>query len=697
MRIGSKLAAGYVLLLGLMGTLVFLGIDGEQRLTDNYNTLLRLSRLESSIIMIHKTALLGAGHDVLLELSDELAKELKEVNSTKGSNEAAVIRRAQLANMAYKEKLEALKSLYSGIKRYTDLAKENVNNIAADVERIAAILADQRVPLLSASSLDAQRKRDERLAAMQKSVQNLQVTLRLMETSTKKSDYDTAKNDAGLLLDSCIALRTSMQATDLLVLERATVAVKNLNADFLQLGQLYNRIFEVNSGTSSGLSDVKIAVKQLADSQRDTISFVRESSILPGVAIIASAVIVSLIFYLIILRSSGGFIARVEQAVNGLTTGEMPPASGKAFGNSHLESALLAAWSKVAEQAKALEQIAEGKSVVDLENKLGLDAVSRAINDVENTRREMEQTLRNCLESVNMPATGSASEMLQALKTCVYDSYTSLATVTEKIQYLGRSGTALEKGLSKASAHSEQAFSTLHKGTSYSEMASAVSAAVDGAATPASSASSNTVTELKGQFNEIERAIKVMGWQVGSYEDIARNLETLAINVNVEAARVGADTTAMGTIVEEIRALCAKCRHAAEASENGKTLSSRALDRVFGVLDLLENKKSSGTAVDVEALKRAAQVLGQLESVELALTAIFTKASVSCSEFVNEAEALVAVVENASKTSAKLSEELAETVAEDVAEVVAKESPIVLTEQVATFDDDVTVLPKLDL
>ncbi|MCT4627262.1 hypothetical protein [Halodesulfovibrio sp.] len=697
MRIGSKLAAGYVLLLGLMGTLVFLGIDGEQRLSENYDTLARLSRLESSITMIHKTALAGAGHDVLLELSDELAKELKEVNSTKGSNEAAIIRRAELANMAYKEKLGALKSLYSGINRYTELAKENVNNIAEDVERIAAILADQRVPLLSASSLDAQRKRDERLAAMQKSVQNLQVTLRLMETSTKKSDYDTAKNDAGLLLESCIALRTSLQATDLLVLDRATVAVKNLNADFIQLGQLYNRIFEVNSSTKSGLSDVKVAVKQLADAQRDTLSFIRESSILPAVAIIASAVIVALIFYLIILRASGGFIARVEQAVHGLTTGEMPPSSGKAFGNSHLESALLAAWSKVAEQAKALEQIAEGKSVVDLENKLGLDAVSRAINDVENTRREMEQTLRDCLESVNQPATGSASEMLQTLKTCVYDSYTSLATVTEKIQHLGRSGTALEKGLSKAASHSEQAFSTLHKGKSFSEMASAVSAAVDGAAAPAND-SSNTVAELKGQFNEIERAIKVMGWQVGSYEDVARNLETLAINVNVEAARVGADTTAMGTIVEEIRALCAKCRHAAEASDNGKTLSSRALDRVFGALDLLESKKpSSVSAVDGDALKRAAQVLGQLESVELALTAIFTKATVSCSEFVNEAEALVSVVENASETSAKLSEELAETAAEDVAKAVAEDSPIVLTEQVTTFDDGVTELPKLDL
>lgn len=696
MQIGFKLVTGYVLLLGLMGALVFFGIDGEQRLSRNYDALVRLSHLESSIAMVHKASLSGAGHDALLELSSELAKKLKEFDSTKNSNEAAVIRRAQLANTGYKEKLEALKALYSGINRYIGLSKENVKNISEDVDRIAGIIADQRVSLLSVSSQDAQKKRNQRLKVMQQSVQNLQVALRLMEATNQKNDYDLAKNSAESLLVSCMELRNSMKAMDLLVLDRVIVAAKNLNTDFIQLGQLYNRALDVDSDVGSGLSNVNVAIRQLADSQRDSLAFVRESSILPGVIIVAGAVIIALISYLLILRSSGQFVSRVGQAVAGLTSGERPLSSSTSSRMSPLETALWAAWSKVAEQTKALENIAEGKPVTDIENTLGLDALSRAIGNVEKTQREVDQSLRQCLESVNIPATGSSSEMLQALKNCVYDASTSLASVTEKVQAIRNSGLKLEKGISKAAGQSEQAFATLHGVNNFSELSSSVSAALDIVAKPSNTPTA-AVGELKSQFTEIERAMKVMGWQVASYEDVARHLETLAINVNVEAARIGSDTTAMGTIVDEIRGLSGKCRHAAEASDNGKTLGTRALDRVFNGLSLLDNQSETRIAtVDKDAVKRAAQVLSQLENVELALTAIFTKAGVTCSEFVSETEVLVSVVENASATSAKLSEELAESVAEE-AETWLEQKPIELTEQVIGFDEDAVTLPKLDL
>lgn len=696
MQIGFKLVTGYVLLLGLMGSLVFFGIYGEQRLSTNYDALVRLSHLESSIAMVHKAALSGAGHDALLELSSELAKKLKKFDSTKNSNEAAVIRRAQLANMGYKEKLEALKALYSGINRYIELSKGNVKNITDDVNRIAGIIAAQRVSLLSVSSQDAQQKRHQRLKSMQESVQNLQVALRLMEATSQKGDYDIAKDNAESLLESCIALRTSMKAMDLLVLDRAIVAAKNLNTDFIQLGQLYNRALDVDSDIGSGLSKVNVSIRQLADSQRDALAFVRESSILPGVIIVAAAVIVALISYLLILRTSGLFVSRVEQAVAGLISGEHPPSSSKTRGMSQLETALWAVWSKVAEQTRALEKIAEGKPVTDIENRLGLDALSRAIGDVEGTQREFEQSLRQCLESMNISATGSSSDMLQALKTYVYDASTSLASVTEKVQAIRNSGVKLEKGLSQAAGQSEQAFASLHGVNNFSELSSAVSVALAGIAKP-SGVPTASVAELKSQFTEIERAMKVMGWQVASYEDVARHLETLAINVNVEAARIGSDTTAMGTIVEEIRGLSGKCRHAAEASDNGKTIGSRALDRVFSGLSALERRSDSSIATaDKAAVKRAAQVLSQLENVELALTAIFTKAGVTCSNFVSETEALVSVVENASVTSIKLSGELVKSSTEEAGNSLGQQ-PIELTEHVIVFEDDALTLPKLDL
>ncbi len=696
MQIGFKLVTGYVLLLGLMGALVFFGINGEQRLSRNYDALVRLSHLESSIAMVHKAALSGAGHDALLELSAELARKLKEFDSTRNSNEAAVIRRAQLANAGYKEKLEALNALYSGINRYIGLSKENVKNITEDVDRIAGIIADQRVSLLSVSSQDAQQKRNQRLKVMQQSVQNLQVALRLMEATSQKNDYDLAKDSAESLLGSCMELRNSMKAMDLLVLDRVIVAAKNLNTDFIQLGQLYNRALDVDSDVSSGLSNVNVAIRQLADSQRDALAFVRESSILPGIIIVAGAVIIALISYLLILRSSGQFVSRVGQAVAGLTSGERPPSSSTTSRMSPLETALWAAWSKVADQTRALENIAEGKPVSDIENNLGLDALSRAIGEVEETQREVEQSLRQCLDSVNIPATGSSSDMLQALKTCVYDATTSLASVTEKIQAIRNSGVKLEKGISQAAGQSEQAFATLHGVNNFSELSSAVSVALEVIAKPCSVPTA-TVAELKSQFTEIERAMKVMGWQVASYEDVARHLETLAINVNVEAARIGSDTKAMGTIVDEIRGLSGKCRHAAEASDNGKTLGSRVLDRIFNGLSQLEEQSYPRIATaDKDAVKRAAQVLSQLENVELALTAIFTKAGVACSEFVSETEALVSVVENASATSAKLSEELAVSATEE-AENWLEQQPIELTDKVIAFDDEVITLPKLDL
>jgi len=696
MQIGNRLITGYVVLLGLMGALVFFGIDGEQRLSKSYDALVRLSHLESSIAMVHKAALSGAGHDALLSLNAELAKELNNFDITRDSNEAAVIRRAQLANTGYKEKLEALKTLNSGIRRYIDLSKENVKNIADDVERIADIIADQRVPLLSVSSQDAQKKRAQRLKIMQKSVQDLRVDLRLMEATSRKEDYDRAKDSAELLLENCVSLRASMKAMDLLILDRAIVAAKNLNADFVQLGQLYNRALDVDSNIGSGLINVNVAIRQLADSQRDNLAFVRESSILPGISLIAIAVIAALVFYLLIMRTTGKFVARVEQAVAGLTSGERPPSAKNSSRMSPLETALWAAWSKVAEQTRAVEKLAAGKTVADSSSSQGLDALSRAIGGVEISQREVEQNLRQCLESVNIPAKGSASDMLQALKTCVYESSTSLASIGDKVSTLRASAVKLEKGLIQAAGQSEQAFATLHGVNSFNELASAVSSALETVVKP-NGLSTSKLAELTSQFTELERAVKVMGWQVASYEDVARHLETIAINVNVESARIGADTTAMGTIVDEIRGLSGKCRHAAEASDNGRTIGSRALDRVFNKLGALEKYSESSVATaDRDAVKRAAQVLGQLENVELALTAIFTKAGVSCSQFVAETEALVAVVENASATSEKLSDELADKSSSERT-FPAEFEPIELTEQCIVFDDDPVTLPKLDL
>ncbi|OBQ57664.1 hypothetical protein [Halodesulfovibrio spirochaetisodalis] len=692
MRIGFKLVTGYVFLLGFMGALVFFAIDGEQRLSRHYDALVRLSRLESSIAMIHKTALSGADHNVLLSLSTELSKELGKIRPAKGTNEAAVIRRAQLATVAYKEKMEAMNTLQSGIDRYLELSKENVDNIASDIERIAAILSDQPSALLSASAQTAHEKRAERLKAMQQNVQNLQVALRLMEATSHKDDYDTAKENAGRLLRNGGALRKGLSTADKPVLDRVIVAAKNLNADFIQLGQLYNRGRELTADTSSGLSNVNVAIRQLSEAQSESLAFVRESSILPGVVIIAGAVIVALLFYVLILRSAGGFVSRISQIVSGLAAGEEPPSSDNLRGASQIELTLHEVWSREFEQRKALKQIAEGKMVDDSQNRLGLAALSRAVNEAEITRSKMEQTLRESLQAVNLPATGTASDMLQALKTGVYDASTSLASVAEKVMLLSQSGSKLENGLSQAASQSEQAFAGLHGSNTFNEMATAVSSMLNGNARSGSS-----FEEIRASFAEIERASKIMGWQVRSYEDVARHLETLAINVNVEAARVGADTTAMGTIVEEIRSLSAKCRTAAEASDNGKTLSSRALDKVFNALNILETQSDSSVATaDKDTVKRAAQVLSQLENIELALTSIFTKAGTACSEFVTEVETLVAAVENASATSAKLSEEFSEeSMPEDTTDVT--QAPIDLTDQVIEFDEDVVTLPKLDL
>ena len=673
MRIGFKLVFSFIILLVLMGALVFLGLDGEKRLSAHYTALINLSRLENSISMIHKAVASGADKKVLAEMSDGLAKELNALAPSAGSEEAAVIERAALANVQYKEKLEAWLAIKADVDRYISTALTHVKSVRDDVTRVSAIMAEQGAPLLSASSQAAKEKKDRLLASMKSNAEMVQIAMKLWEATWEKSEFDTAVNSAGQLLKSSTEMREL--SSDKVLLDRIIENAKGVEAELAQLGKLYNKLQKTDTDVGSGLANVSVTIRQLADSEQDSIALVRESAVIPGVAVIAGAFIVSLFFCIIILRSSRRFVSSVEEVVNGIALGEKPEDESNV-----LDGALYDLWKKLSDQAVALDKLAHGNALDVYEKNLGDDITSRAIALLDKTHRDLAEKLEECLTECGVSSRDGVSAMLPEVKKCLRTMSATISEIKVKSTELAQSGATLEKGISSAATQSSQAFEALH---GQSETFESLSAAVREASTGISSRSYTVpVADIQGQLAEIERSIKVLGWQTASYEDFARQLETLAINVNVEAARVGAGTTAMGTIVEEIRILADKCRQAAEASENGKTSGIRAIDSAYSGLNRLEQGDSKPAAqVDSAKLVRAAQVLAQLSSVEKALSNIFTKAANVCSKFVAEAAELATVAEKAGTKRTK----------------VTQSEPISLTEKVEEDAPQKVTLPKLDL
>lgn len=675
MRIGFKLVLSFIILLALMGALVFLGLDGEKRLSAHYTALVNLSRLENSISMVHKAVASGADKKVLAEMSDGLAKELNALAPSAGSEEAAVIKRASLANVQYKEKLDAWLAIKADVDRYISTALTHVKSVRDDVTRVSAIMAEQGAPLLSASSQAAKEKKDRLLASMKSNAEMVQIAMRLWEATWEKNEFDTAVNSAAQLLKSSTEMREL--SSDKVLLDRIIENAKGVEAELAQLGKLYNKLQKTNTDVGSGLANVSVTIRQLADSEQDSIALVRESAVIPAVAVIAGAFIISLFFCVIILRSSNRFASSVEEVVNGIALGEKPEDE-----SSVLDGALYDLWKKLSDQAVALDKLAHGKTIDVYEKNLGDDITSRAISLLDKTHRDLASKLGECLAECGVSSHDGVGAMLPEVKKCLHNMSATLSEIKEKSTELAQSGATLEKGISGAATQSLQAFEALH---GQSETFDSLSAAVREASTSISAPSRSVtvpVADIQGQLAEVERSLKILGWQTASYEDFARQLETLAINVNVEAARVGAGTTAMGTIVEEIRTLADKCRQAAEASENGKTSGVRAIDSAYSGLNRLGQVDSKPVAqVDSAKLARAAQVLSQLNNVEKALSNIFTKAANVCSKFVAESAELATVAEKAGTKRTK----------------VAQSEPISLTDKVEEEAPQKVTLPKLDL
>ena len=265
MRVGFKLFSGYVLILFFMGLLVMVGIDGERTLSRHYDSLLRVTRLENSISLVHQASLVGADKKVLLSLCNDLLKDIGAFDVLETSNEAAIIRRAQLAAQGYKEQLEKWCSARDDLSRYLGTAKDYAKSLAADAGRIATLLSLNSSINQDVAGQEKHTQRVALLTTVQDNAKQLQVALKIMEATARRGEYEHARSNAEEILKAVVALRASTKGMDSMVLDRSVVSAKRLDADMLQLGMTFNGLQEAEQAVSFGLSNTNTVIRQYAE------------------------------------------------------------------------------------------------------------------------------------------------------------------------------------------------------------------------------------------------------------------------------------------------------------------------------------------------------------------------------------------------------------------------------------------------
>ena len=417
--------------------------------------------------------------------------------------------------------------------------------------------------------------------------------------------------------------------------------------------------------------------------QRDGLATVRESAIIPSIAVIAGAVIVAVLFGVLLTGMVGRFVTTVAALLERIVAGENFSLNDADTLPPELTRSLQELWSAESLQLAALSRLAEGHGLVEAEKPLAATSLGRAIIAVAHQQQTFLTNLAAAATALDIETPETVAEQLEVVSGKAQTLATSLAQVQETAQAAVAAAEVCKNDISMVFENAVGELTGVCDDAIVQQLSDAVTqpAGKNMRDVPVS------IAGVRAHFTEVERAVKILGWQVSSYEDFARQLETLAINVNVEAARVGAGTTAMSTIVDEIRLVAEKCRKASEASEKGKTVGIRSLDAVFS--DLRQFESSAGQTQSAEkeqVIAYASAICERIRTAEGTLNELFSSSLDVITAFTDEAEKIISAVETTVDATQH---------GNDAG--TAPEFPITLTSKVTDVDTRIVELPALDL
>lgn len=632
MRIGFRLLLGFGFMLVLLCVLVILGWEGQRRLTEAQSILVRRSTLEADIRTMQAGALAlmmdpkPDALDAVLSRSGMLDQSFAAFKMHVEHDMGVRIDKAMRANIEFR----------GAVERWQTVADA----------RAARVTETENIALTFATLFDelAGKTRDAAFAHSDGYASADQVNTRLAELR-RVNDIQRDFYEARLLARDWLKsgdphfvddIRTRMGAVMAALNEikngMSGVADKDMADTLLAHGRDYlaalsdledstASLKDVRSTLATAVTDMHEPMTLLADKYQAAVDYVKDIAVLAVGGVLALGLFVSLLFTFMISSGVRKRLDKIRLALDSLGAGEcptrdngdLPSDMGKlvdsiqrvAMGEIDLAervqmlakgdvSITISPRSEKDSLGVALMQLAEGERAV-------LDAlISGAAGDFRTSitpRSNVDEIVRAITAqqkfvSGKMHAIRHASGQLRDLAGKAMES---LKMLEQRI--------AAESG-SRGVRNTEPMPDLLPRFEAVCSTMKLSSKAVETAVQQAD--------RLREALLRLDGSFKSLMSKATFSEDVARQVETLAINMNIEMARSGESSAGVQAIVSEMRSVVERCRDNAGSINELLYSGRRASDDVAVI--------SSGV---VEALDMAAQAsVSDMSKLEAEITAM---------------------------------------------------------------------------
>lgn len=596
MRIGLRLFIGFSLMLLLMAALVAVGWEGQRRLTIAQGVLERRAMLEAELRTMQAGALQfmlepkPGALDAVLSRSGQLDQSFSAFKMVVEHDVAVRLDKAMRANIEFRGALERWQSVANGRATRVQEAEDAATQFMTLFEELAGKKRD--AAFVHPDGYASGDVVNTRLAELRlvNNVQREFYEARMLSREWMRSGDPKVLEEVRTRMGTVLTLLGDLKET------MPAMADKDFADTLLAHGRDYiaalsdledstGLMNDVRSTLALAVADMRDPMTVLADKYEADLDYVHDIGSLTVGGIVAFAVFVALIFTLIISSGVRKRLQRAQNALDALAGGECPVRDPKdsVEDMGQLTDAMQRLALSSADMAECAKAMAEGEwsrpVPVRSENDILGNALLQLAESGQALREGLARGAAGDFHVVEAPGSGKDETMaaLNGLQkfVCVKVGSARNASVAVR-DAAGRAMEALKALEAKLAGRGAAPAPTGQIGEVLPRLES-VNAALKGNAVSLRDAGKGA-DKLAGAVSRLDAEFRSLMGKAAFAEDIARQIETLAINVNIEMGRVGDSAGGLAAIVNELRTVVERCREHAAAMGESLYAGRRASD-----------------------------------------------------------------------------------------------------------------------